>query len=76
MGAQGWLQSWFGGSPAGPSGHSTLGHRRTTSGEVQAATGLDLGIAQAFVKFMETECYICDVLLAKAGVRASSHRFH
>ena len=55
MGTQGWIQSWFGGSPIGASGHSTTGHRRTTSGEVQAATGLDLGIAQAFVKFMETE---------------------
>lgn len=55
MGAQGWLQSWFGGSPTGASSNSTLGHRRTTSGEVQAATGLDQGIAQAFVKFMETE---------------------
>ena len=55
MGAQGWLQSWFGGSPGGTHAQSKLGHRRTTSGEVQAATGLDLGIAQAFVKFMETE---------------------
>ena len=55
LSAQGWLQSWFGSSATGASGHSTIGHRRTTSGEVHAATGLDLGLAQAFVKFLETE---------------------
>ena len=54
--SHGWLQSWFGGSSqAGSLGQTGVGHRRTTSGEVQAATGLDLGLAQAFVKFLETE---------------------
>ena len=51
--SQGWLTSWFGSSPKGDSREA--GHRATTSGEVQAATGLDLGLAQAFVKFLETE---------------------
>ena len=55
MSAQGWLQSWFGSSAIAASGHSTSEHRRTTSGEVHAVTGLDLGLAQAFVKFLETE---------------------
>ena len=53
--SQGWLRGWFGGSSAGGTGQSGIGHRRTTSGEVQSATGLDLGIAQAFVRFLETE---------------------
>lgn len=53
--AQGWIQSWFGGSAIAASGQSTSEHRKTTSGEVHAATGLDLGLAQAFVKFLETE---------------------
>ena len=53
---QGWLRGWFGGGSPGGTGNSVnLGHRRTTSGDVQAATGLDLGLAQAFVRFLETE---------------------
>ena len=55
MSPQGWLQSWFGSGAITASGLSTSEQRRTTSGEVHAATGLDLGLAQAFVKFLETE---------------------
>ena len=52
---QGWLRTWFGGSSGGNTGNSSVIHQRATSGEVQAATGLDLGLAQAFVQFLETE---------------------
>ena len=52
---QGWLTSWFAGSSGVTTGQTRIGRGRTTSGEVQAATGLDLGLVQAFVKFLETE---------------------
>merc|ERR1711981_465137 len=55
MSAQGWLQSWFGNSSNASSGHATSENRKTTSGEVHAVTGLDLSLAQSFVKFLETE---------------------
>ena len=49
MGAQGWIQSWFGGSPGGATSQSSLGHRRTTSGEVQAARGEAVSVSRAAV---------------------------
>ena len=49
----GWLTSIFGGSSTTPQVRHPQ-HRRTSS-EVQAATGLDLSLAQAFVAFLQTE---------------------
>jgi len=54
---QGWLKGWFGGSVGSPvTSHSpsSRGHSRTSS-EVQAMTGLDQSLAQAFVQFLEVE---------------------
>jgi len=56
-GGGGWLGGWFGGGGGGGSG-STPPSRKThsrTSSDVQAATGLDQSLAQAFVQFLETE---------------------
>ena len=46
---QGWLSSIFG------SGNVQKHHKRTSSREIQEATGLDLSLAQAFVAFLQEE---------------------
>lgn len=52
-GNQSWLRGWLGG-PAPQGDHGTR-RARTTSTEVQQATGLDQSLAKAFVQFLETE---------------------
>ena len=57
----GWLGSWFGGSSGGPGAATPShlrNHRRTSSTEVQEATGLDLSLAQAFVAFLQNESVV------------------
>ena len=69
-----WLSGWFGSPPPGGAQAAAKPTHSRSSSDVQAATGLDQSLVQAFVQFLETESKPKKVLQLPIGDLSSPSR--